>query len=261
MEHAVDPEAELAAILERLEVDVAGPVPQGLLQDLIDHADDPSVGVRRGRGVEVEDVLILALIVLLFDVERLAPLADALGVLVPLVEEVELGLDDRQRRDNRVDPQPRHELELVHDAHLLGGDERDVENVLPDRHGADQPLHAQLFGEEPADLLGELAGFHIVADHRQEQILGINSGDLLIGDVAGADQHHLGQGRSLGLAERLLDLIELLRLEPATPGKQFHDQRLGGNASEGGGHDGSPVGVWGHIGALMRYQPRASSRP
>ena len=67
------------------------------------------------------------------------PLADALGVLVGMIEGVEPRLDDRERRDDRVDPQAGHELELVHDPHLLGGDERDVEDVVPHRHGAEQP--------------------------------------------------------------------------------------------------------------------------
>ena len=58
MEHAVDAEPELAAVLERLEVDVAGTVAQGLLEDLVDHADDPAVRVVGRRRVEVEDVLV-----------------------------------------------------------------------------------------------------------------------------------------------------------------------------------------------------------
>ncbi len=116
-------------------------------------------------------------------VEALAPLADALGVLIGPVEEVELGLHDRQRRDHRVDPQPGHELELVDDPHLLRGNERDVEHVVPDRHGADQPIDAELLGKKAADLLIDHAGFEIVADHRQEQVLGVEVGDLLFGDV------------------------------------------------------------------------------
>ncbi len=47
VEDAVDPETKLAAVLERFEVDVAGAVAQGLFEDLIDHPDDPAVGVRR----------------------------------------------------------------------------------------------------------------------------------------------------------------------------------------------------------------------
>ena len=62
VEHAVDPEPELAAVLERLEVDVAGAVAQRLLEDLVDHADDPAVGVRGRRGVEVEDVLVVVVL-------------------------------------------------------------------------------------------------------------------------------------------------------------------------------------------------------
>ena len=84
VEHAVDPQAELAAILERLEVDVAGAVAQRLLEDLVDHADDPAVGVRGGRGIEVEDVLVVVVSLVLGHVEAFGALADALGVLVGL---------------------------------------------------------------------------------------------------------------------------------------------------------------------------------
>ena len=114
----------------------------------------------------------------------LGALADALGVLVGVVKGVEPGLNDRQRRDDRVDPQAGQELELIHDAHLLGGDERDVEYIVPDRHGADQPIHAELLGEQCGDFLVDLAGFQVVGDRRQKQVLGVDVGDLLLGDVA-----------------------------------------------------------------------------
>ena len=90
MEHAVDPQPELAAVLERLEVDVAGPIPQRLLEDLVDHADDPAVGVGGRRGVEVEDILVVVVSIFLGRVELFGPLADGLGVAICAVEHVEL---------------------------------------------------------------------------------------------------------------------------------------------------------------------------
>ena len=77
----------------------------------------------------------------------------------------------------------------------------DVEHVVSDRHGADQPLRAELLGQQAADFLVDRTGFHVVADHRQEQVLGVEVGDFLLGDVAAADQGHLRQGAGLGLAD------------------------------------------------------------
>ena len=58
MKHAVDAEPELAAVLKRFEMDVAGPVAHGLLENLVDQADDPAVLIVGWRSVEVEDVLV-----------------------------------------------------------------------------------------------------------------------------------------------------------------------------------------------------------
>ena len=80
MEHAVDAQAELAAVLERLEVDVAGAVAQRLLEDLVDHADDPAVLVGGRRSVEVEDVLVGSVRSSPASCEVFGPLADGLGV-------------------------------------------------------------------------------------------------------------------------------------------------------------------------------------
>ena len=160
VEHAVDPEPELAAVLERLEVDVAGPVAHGLLEDLVDHADDPAVRVGGRRLVEVEDALVVALprsssiVVEILRSPRRWPWLSLIGA----VERVEPGLDDRQRRDQGVDPQPGEELELVDHAHRLGRDEGHVEHVVADRHRADQLVGAELLGEEAGQLLVDLGG-------------------------------------------------------------------------------------------------------
>ena len=53
--------AGTCTILERLEVDVAGADAQGLLQDLVDHPDDPAVGAGRRRRVELENAFVLRL--------------------------------------------------------------------------------------------------------------------------------------------------------------------------------------------------------
>ena len=81
MQHAVDPQSELAAIFERLEVDVAAAVAQRLLDDLVDHADDPAVGIRGGRRIEVEDVLVVLVV-------RLGESKSSLPSPMPLVSQV-----------------------------------------------------------------------------------------------------------------------------------------------------------------------------
>ncbi len=91
-------------------------------------------------------------------------------------------------------------------------------------------------GRRPADLLVDHAGFQGVADRRQKQVLGVNVGDLLLGNVAGPDQGHFGQDVGLGLVQQILDLFELLGLEPVTPRQQFQDQRRSVGVSEDVAH-------------------------
>ena len=131
---------------------------QRCARDLVDHADDPAVGVRGGRRIEIEDVLVFMTLVALVHIEFFGPFADALGVLIGAVKGVEPGLNDRQRCDDRVDPQAGDELELIHDTHLLGGYESDVQDFVADRQGADQPVRAELLGEKVADLRIDFAG-------------------------------------------------------------------------------------------------------
>ena len=195
MEHAVDAQPELAAVLERLEVDVAGAVAQGLLEDLVHHADDPAVLVVGRRRVEVEDVLVGSLRSLVGVVKILAPLADGLALAVGAVERVELGLDEGQGADQGIDPQPGQELELVDDAHRLGRDEGDVEHVVAHGHRADQLVDAELLGEEAGQLLVDLGGLVSPGREGKEQVLGVEVGDLLVGEVASLDQDRLGDGR------------------------------------------------------------------
>ena len=105
----------------------------------------------------------------------------------------------------------------------------DVEDVVADRQRADQPIHAELLGQQAADLLVHRAGLDVACDRGQEQVLGVDAGDLLLGDVAGADQGHLGQGSpGLAFASDLLDLVELFGLEPAPPRQQLEDQGRAG---------------------------------
>jgi hypothetical protein len=100
-----------------------------------------------------------------------------------------------------------------------------------------EPVGAELLGEEAADLLVHHARFHVVADYRQEQVLGVQAGDLLFGDVAAADQSHLGQDAGPGPVERLLDIFELLRLEPVAPREQLQDQGLSSRLCEDADHE------------------------
>ena len=55
MEHAVDAEADLARILEWLQVNIARSGPQRLLEDLVDHPDDPAFFARRRVLVEQQN--------------------------------------------------------------------------------------------------------------------------------------------------------------------------------------------------------------
>ena len=69
-------------------------------------------------------------------------------------------------------------------------------------------------GSRAADFLLERTGLHIAGDDRQEQVLAVDPRDFLLGDIAPADQGRLGQGAGPGLADGVLDLLELLGLEP-----------------------------------------------
>ena len=89
VEHAVDAQPELAAVLERLQVDVAGTIPQRLLEYLVDHPDDPAVGIRGRRHIEVEDILIIVVTIFLKPGEIFGPLADGLGVASGAIEHVQ----------------------------------------------------------------------------------------------------------------------------------------------------------------------------
>ena len=189
VEDAVDPEAKLAAVLERFEVNIAGAVAQGLLENLVDHPDDAAVGVRRGRSVEVEDVLVLVLVVsVLFDLGELPALTDGLALLIGSVQGVDPGLDERQGGDHRVDPQPGQEFKFIDHSHFLGRDEGHVENFVADRHRADELVDAELLGQQDGKLVIRRAGQDDVRNQGQEQLLGVEAGDLLVRDVAALDQ-------------------------------------------------------------------------
>ena len=231
VEDAVNPEAKLAAVLERFEVNIAGAVAQGLLEYLIDHPDDAAVGVRRGRSVEVEDVLVLVLVVsVLFDPGELPALTDGLALLIGSVQGVDPGLDERQGGDHRVDPQPGQELKFIDHSHFLGRDEGHVENFVADRHRADELVDAELLGQQDGKLVIRRAGQGDVQNQGQEQLLGVEVGDLLVRDVTALDQEDLGRSAGAGSLELLFDLLELLGIEPVAPGQNIEDQ--GSNIGE-----------------------------
>jgi hypothetical protein len=77
-----------------------------------------------------------------------------------------------------------------------------------------------------------LERLEVVVDDREEQVLGIDSGDFLLGDKPGPDQGHLRQGAGFGLLECFLDLLKPLRIKPVAPGQQLQNERLDSSVGE-----------------------------
>ena len=183
VEHAVDPEPDLARVLERLEVDVAGPGAERLVQDLIDHADDPAVAARRRWQVEVEDVLVV-LVLLVFLVGSICSKSSVPAMnpseVCSVEEAVEPALDDRQRRDHGLDPQPGQELDLVDDQHLLGGDERQLEPLARTASGTMSWSRHSFSGRSRASSGGGIPRRFSAADQGKHKVLGIGMRDLLV---------------------------------------------------------------------------------
>ena len=91
-------------------------------------------------------------------------------------------------------------------------------------------------GSKTAQLLVDRAGLDVAVDHRKEQVVGVDAGNFLLGDEAGPDQGHFGQGAGLGLLERLLDLVEPLGVEPVAPRQQLEDQGSNAGVAQEFGH-------------------------
>ena len=56
---AIHPQANRAGILERLQVNIAGPRPQGLVENLVHHADDAAVGPLWRRRIKLQDIVVV----------------------------------------------------------------------------------------------------------------------------------------------------------------------------------------------------------
>ena len=164
------------------------------------------------------------LVLVLFVPSELPALTDGLALLIGSVQGVDPGLDERQGGDHRVDPQPGQEFKFIDHSHFLGRDEGHVENFVADRHRADELVDAELLGQQDGKRAIRRAGQDDVRNQGQEQLLGVEAGDLLVRDVTALDQEDLGRSAEAGSLELLFDLVEPLGIEPVVPGQNIEDQ-------------------------------------
>ena len=209
---AVDPQPNRAGILERFEVNVAGARPQGLVENLVHHADHAAVGPRRRRRVELQDVVVeLVLLRFLFLLLLFLLLAYSSRRLMNFVraariERVQGLLDHRKRRHHRPDVHAREQLQLVAHQHVLERGEGHVQGVAANLHRHEHVLAAELFGQHAGQLRVHVLRRNV--EQRHHEVVGIDLGDMLVENEPLLHQQALQRAVILGsgLAE-VLDLL------------------------------------------------------
>ncbi len=187
MQRAVHAEADGARVLERFEVNVAGPDPQRLFENLIDRADDVAVLAVGGGLVQLQHLLVvqtvdlLALLVLAVILPAGNELRPPLGSAVEAFDRL---FHHRERSDQRTHGQAGEQLQLVDHQQIVGADESHVQHIPAYRHRRQQPVAAKLLRQQTAQrrVGGDFAGRPRI--HRHDEVLGIRLGDLRIGSQA-----------------------------------------------------------------------------
>ena len=215
VEHAVDAEADAELLLVGLDVDVGGPLLDGVEQDQVHQLDDRRLG---GAVLEVDGVEV---VVAALD-ERHLGVVEAHHDLVevgPLlgVEAIEGLADGLLRGHHHVDVVAGEELDVV--------DGEDVGRVA---HGDDQ-RRAGAVDRHHQVLLGGGLGHQLEHLRIDLEVLEVDGGDaVLLGEEAGqvrlgdgALLHQQGADAAAALARFLLRLLELLEGDEVLTNQQF----------------------------------------
>ena len=145
-QHAVDPVADADAVGERLDVDVAGPQADRLLNDEVDQLDDRGVAVvrRRPAAVAVDSVSVKSMAVSVNSGQhRVHRLGFRLAV-VPVD-----GLDDLlARRQDRLDVFVQDELQLLHGVEVARVAHDDLERAVLLRQRQDDVFAGDRLGHQ-----------------------------------------------------------------------------------------------------------------
>ena len=185
VQDAVDAVADPEGLLVRLDVDVRGPLLDGVGEDQVHQLDDRGILGRLPQLGDVDVVVPLPEGLDVLVVEVLHDVLDHAGRVVVLVDGV---LDGGLRRHHRLHLEAGHELDVV-----------DGEDVAGVRHGDGQDVAGAIDGDDLV-LLGDLRGDELDDDGVDLEVGQVDGGDAVLpaeerGDVVFADEPQLDEVR------------------------------------------------------------------
>jgi hypothetical protein len=228
VEDPVDAVADPEGFLVGLDVDVRRRLLDRVGQDQVHQLDDRGVlgGLAELRGVDGVLVVLQRLDVLV--VERLHDVFDHAGRIVVLVDRVP---DGGLRRDDGLDLEPGHELDVV-----------DGEDVARVGHGDGEDVACAIDGDDLV-FLRDLGRDELNDDPVDLEVGQVDGGDAVLAaqerrDVVFADEPQLHQVGADAAARRLLLLQGLVELFAGDEGRL--DEHVA--KAHGAGCHGSPLG-------------------